>query len=182
MNLEKKKAANRPVSIGQGTALAAALLVAAMAASGCSKRPERPRVPTTEARGQVLLDGKPLAGALVILHPQGVDKVTVDGAKEPVPDPSARGVSQADGRFTLSTYDTGDGAAEGEYAVTVVHRPAKKTGESFEPGPNVLPPRYASAKTSGLRATIADGENELPPFALKQAEAKSAKTTTQYSE
>jgi len=182
MNLVKKKPVDRPVDMGKITTLAATLLVAVLAASGCSKKAERPRVPTTTAAGQVLLDGKPLAGALVILHPQGAEKVEAPGAKEPIPAPSARGVSQPDGRFTLSTYDTGDGAPVGEYAVTVVHRPAQKNGESFEPGPNVLPPRYASAKTSGLRVKISEGENELPPIALKNAADKRVKTTVQYSE
>ncbi|MCE9545413.1 MAG: S26 family signal peptidase [Planctomycetia bacterium] len=169
MGVEKEKPVRRPSGSGTGTVLAAAVLVIATAA-GCSKS-EAPRVPTNFARGQVFLEGKPLQGALVVLHRQGEPAATtgtVNGVKAAEPAPSARGLSEADGRFTLTTYATGDGVPEGEYLVTVVQRPAQKNGESFEPGPNVLPSRYASPKTTDLRVKIAVGENELAPLALKR--------------
>ena len=174
MGVEKEKPVRRssgkgPSGKGTGTVLAAAML-AMVTAAGCSQS-EAPRVPTNFARGQVFLEGQPLAGALVVLHRQGEPAATtgtVNGVKAAEPAPSARALSEADGRFTLTTYEAGDGVPEGEYVVTVVQRPAQKNGEGFEPGPNVLPPRYASPKTTDLRVRIAAGENELTPLALKR--------------
>lgn len=156
----------RPLGTGKGTALAAAVLAAVMGA-GCSKG-DAPRVPTQPARGQVLFDGKPLSGALVVLHRPGVatSETSTDKSKQKATPPTARGLTDSEGRYALTTYDTGDGVPEGEYAVTVVQRPAQKVGESYEQGPNVLPPRYASPATTDLKVRIAAGQNELAPLAL----------------
>jgi hypothetical protein len=63
-----------------------------------------------------------------------------------------------DGTFVLTTYDAGDGAAEGEYAVAIVwNRPSAE--EPLKPGPNVLPARYARPDTSPLRAKVTKGAN-----------------------
>ena len=157
------KSPPRPTGKGVGTVLAATLLVATTVLAGCSKSGP-PREATNAAKGQVLLDGEPLAGAFVVLHRQG--ETAAEGSSEAPKAPAARALTEADGRFTLTTYDAGDGVPAGEYVVTVVQRPAQKNGESFEPGPNVLPPRYASPTTTNLKVRIAAGENELAPLAL----------------
>ena len=69
-------------------------------------------------RGQVTLDGKPLAEAMVVLHPL---TGSVVGGQKPI------GFTDQDGRFVLTTYQSGDGAPPGEYAVTVEYR-AMRTG------------------------------------------------------
>ena len=60
--------------------------------------------------GRVLLDGKPMAGAMIILHPVG--DIGLNGLK-----PRAR--ADADGWFKVYTYAIGDGAPAGQYAVTI---------------------------------------------------------------
>src|SRR5262245_35683473 len=96
---------------------AASLALAALCLAGCGRSGRAPVYPVT---GQVLLDGsgKPAAGATVIFHP-------AKGATDSAP----RAVGQADdqGTFTLTTYEKGDGAAAGDYVVTVEWRAAKKT-------------------------------------------------------
>src|SRR5438128_11867021 len=70
----------------------------------CSRRSLYP------VRGAVLVNQKPAEGALVVFHP-------IDDAEGTAPKP--RGNVQADGSFTLSTHEKDDGAAVGEYVVTI---------------------------------------------------------------
>ena len=139
------------------TALVAVVVTAALA--GCGKG-QGARVTVYPAEGQVLWQGKPLAGAMVVFSPQPPSKEKGRAG--------AMAHTDANGRFHLTTFAAGDGAAEGEYAVVVTYSPAVKTAEGWTPGPNVLPPKYANAKTTDLRATIAKGANALPALDLKQ--------------
>jgi hypothetical protein len=115
--------------------------------------------------GKVHYNGQPAAGAVVVFHPVAEDTLTT---LHPT------GVTAADGSFTLTTRTDGDGAAAGEYLVTVVWpepaQPRKPGLMSTEPPPD--PPdrlrgRYANRATSDLRAVVQAGRNVLPPFELK---------------
>ena len=109
-------------------------------------------------RGQVSLNGKPLAEALVVLH--SLDG-RVEGGQQPI------ATTDDQGRFSMSTFATGDGAPRGHYALTVELRAPRAVGEEvIRSGPNLLPPRYGSAKSSRFRYEIVDGENDLPPIRL----------------
>jgi hypothetical protein len=67
----------------------------------------------------------------------------------------------------VTTFDGNDGAPEGEYVVTVQwYKPVRQNNEVVG-GPNVLPAKYASAKTSDLRITVAAGENRLNPIQIR---------------
>ena len=107
--------------------------------------------------GTVLLNNQPLPEATVVLHPaSGVSEV-----QRPI------GETDATGRFTLTTLQPADGAPAGEYQVTVVQRALVQKGEEMvRDGANQLPPRYAQPATSGLKVTVAEGTNELPPLQL----------------
>lgn len=119
--------------------------------------------PTHPVRGKVLFDGKPPANALVVLHPLG------DTQKD---SPRPRAKVEPDGTFTVGTFDAKDGAPAGEYAVTVqlwLSSATGKGGWQDEALPrNQLPGRYSLTSTSGLRARVTTGENELPVFELKK--------------
>jgi len=106
---------------------------------------KRTRLPTYPVAGQAFFDGTPMPGAIVLLTPKG------KGAR-------AVGVVQPDGSFMLSSYAANDGAAAGEYDVTVGWREKLRDGT---PGPSLLPERYGKTATSGLKATIAAGKNDL---------------------
>jgi hypothetical protein len=96
--------------------------------------------------GRVLLDGKPLTKGSVRIAPADMRP--------------AYGNLDSEGRFTLTTYDIGDGVAYGTHPVAV---------SSFEVrGPDdrqvrewFIPPKYGDAKSSGLTATIDDDTEEL---------------------
>jgi hypothetical protein len=63
--------------------------------------------------GQVLLEGQPVRGAVLVFHP-------LDDA-----DPNAvkpRAFADRDGKFKVSTYRTEDGAPAGRYAITIVRQ------------------------------------------------------------
>jgi len=133
-------------------------LLAAAALTGCGDaHPDR--LKTFPVTGQVLWEGRPLAGAIVALHPQDSPDL------ERVP---ARAETDADGRFRLGTYDSEDGAPAGAYRVTVLWYPLAKNGESYEPGPNVVPARYSDPDESQLTVRIAEGENQIPPLDLRR--------------
>jgi hypothetical protein len=130
-----------------------ALVVSALFVSSCGESGRRPVYPV---HGRVLFEGAPIANAQVVLHPLAEDKTN------PV---RPTGRAAPDGSLTLTTYTAGDGAPEGEYAVTVElrRRPADSEGDVSQ---SVLPARYSKADTSPLRVRIDKGTNELAPFEL----------------
>src|SRR5262249_14892195 len=113
------------------------------------------------ATGQVFYEGKPVAGAVVVFHPQG-DKA----------DPKIRHAAETDkeGKFSLTTFKKGDGAPAGDYKVTVVlYEPKLKEGEvpGDRPVKSLLPLKYGDPALTPLRATVKAARNELPRFELK---------------
>ncbi len=137
---------------------AALLLVGTAGLIGCSaKHPDRLSV--FPVQGQVTVNGQPLANAFVVLHPKGGS------------DPrllAARGQTDQNGNFKVTTYEAGDGAPVGEYAVTVEYHPLINLGGSYEPGPNVLPPKLASPSTTDVTVRVAASPNTLPPIDVRR--------------
>jgi hypothetical protein len=112
-------------------------------------------------RGQVSFEGKPVAEAMVVLHPLAG---SVEGGQKPI------ATTDADGRFAMTTYRTGDGAPPGEYAITVELRATRMAGEELvRDGRNLLPARYAQPEKSGLRCSVLDGDVELPAIHLTRS-------------
>lgn len=107
-------------------------------------------------RGTVFVNSKPAEGALVVFH-------AADDADPAAPQP--RGYVQADGSFTLSTHEKDDGAAAGEYIVTINWLDtAQRKGEDV---PDRLKGDYTSRQTSTLRRRVEPGNNDFP-FTLKE--------------
>jgi hypothetical protein len=126
---------------------------------GGADNPDRPEV--YSVTGAVTQGGQPVEGASVVFHP-------VSGSTP------ASGTTDASGQYTLTTFDSGDGAAAGEYRVSVkkyaarVVPPVPSNPEAAEeasypelPDPkSLLPEKYANGDTSGLTATVsAEGPN-----------------------
>jgi hypothetical protein len=110
--------------------------------------------------------GQPCANAFVIFHPRGGNE-RLQKLR-----PTARVGS--DGYFRLGTYQAEDGAPLGDYAITVEwpgpdpNIPlAAGDEEAAMSGPDRLGGKYQNAATSELAATIAPGENELPPIEVQ---------------
>lgn len=138
------------VALGLTCALTVALL------GGCGSKSKLP--PCFPVHGQVLRAGKPLPDAVVMLHPVSV---AAEVPQKPV------AYTDAEGRFGLTTYNSSDGAPAGQYAVTVELRAPRLVGEeTVRDGRNLLPVRYSKPETSKLTATVAEGENVMPPIDL----------------
>lgn len=75
----------------------------------------------------------------------------------------ARGPIEKDGSFTLTTYESGDGAVAGNHDCVVVQFVMTEEIPDFKPSAlGVVHPRYASYSTSGLSVEIkADQANDL---------------------
>jgi hypothetical protein len=109
------------------------------------------RLPTHPVRGKVYFEGAPAPQAYVVFS---------SPATRERPAVRADALVEADGSFTPSTYTAFDGLPAGTYGVTVVWRKPFTTAAGT-PGPNLLPGRYARPETSGLKATIKPGPNEV---------------------
>jgi 5-hydroxyisourate hydrolase-like protein (transthyretin family) len=110
------------------------------------------KVPTHPVGGTVTADGKPADGVTVTFY-----RLNPDTEKYY---PVADGLTDAAGRFKLTTYVKSDGCPAGEYAVTVV-RTGKGYYDGEIPEKSLLPEKYAAAATTPLKATVKDGTNEI---------------------
>ena len=150
--------------------------------AGCQKAP--PGILYLE--GIVTLDGQPVNGVSVILHPRCGEGT------------AAGGMTDARGRFrvTTGTAPIGSGAKEGEYDVTFskieVEReaedkvfsgqaPAPMTRHSSVPTPvkrtHIIPERYGKPRTSGLEPiTVALEGNNRFTFELESEKTAAAPT------
>jgi len=143
---------------------AVAMAILAIALVGCGKQ-QGDRSTLYPAEGQVFVNQQPLAGALVVLYPKGESGVKV------VP---SRAQTGPDGRFRVGTFAVGDGAPEGEYAVTVIHYPTQKHSDGgYAAGPNDLPKKYTSPTTTDLRVQIGEGKSSLPALVLHTPKSNS---------
>ena len=132
-------------------AIVALVCVAAAGCGGISA----PR--TAPVAGTVLVKGKPAAGVTVTFHPKfdmGAVKFT------------PLGLTDKDGRFTLTTAAAGDGAPPGDYAVTfeMLRGGADKMGRDIEV--DAWKGKYADLAAGKWPATVKSGENQLEPFRL----------------
>lgn len=143
-------------------------VVGAFLVSGC-ERQTGPKV--CLVRGQVFLDGAPLASATVGFSP-------VD-ASVGLP---ATGCTDATGAFLLTTVQGGrrnGGAVPGDYVVTIdkviveetaagTNRSPSRDGDPGLPPPpsfrSLIPADYGKRQFSGLRVTVNSGVNEGPAF------------------
>jgi hypothetical protein len=131
------------------------VLMITMASVSCAKS-DRKAVFTVS--GRVVMDGKPLAHAFVVFHPARA------AASDDV---RPRAHADAHGNFSLSTYDSADGAPAGEYRITVEKYKAPTESDKGPPV-NLLPARYAKPDSSHLTARVEEGQNDLPPIQLKR--------------
>eukprot|EP00475_Leptophrys_vorax_P020283 TRINITY_DN27759_c0_g2_i2.p2 TRINITY_DN27759_c0_g2~~TRINITY_DN27759_c0_g2_i2.p2 ORF type:complete len:160 (-),score=11.89 TRINITY_DN27759_c0_g2_i2:307-786(-) len=135
---------------------------------GCSGGSANGRKPVYRVTGKVTMSGGPVANALVTFSPKQQQPVAI-------------GRTDANGQFTLMTYDAGDGAAEGEFVVLVTktaankssgptgHDPSKpfdsRNAHSQQNAANTevgLPDKYSKINQSDLLVKVAkSGKNDF---------------------
>lgn len=129
-------------------------VVAGLILVGCGG-PDTP--PTAKVSGTVTYNGSPLANVTVTFQP---DKGR-----------PASGVTDASGKFTLSTFGKDDGAILGSHRISLASSatdvPMPETPEQAEQAPKPpFPVRYASVETSGLIAVVEKGKDNDVPLQL----------------
>jgi hypothetical protein len=97
---------------------------------------------------------------MVVFHP--LSGSAADAKLRPV------AAVQDDGTFEAHTYDYKDGLPAGEYTVTVHwNKPAGKNGEDEGSGSvSVVAAKYERPETSGIKVTVGEHPNELPPITV----------------
>lgn len=111
---------------------------------------------TAPVSGAVVVKGKPAVGVKVTFHAKfdmGAVKFTPTG------------LTDKDGRFTLTTGAAGDGAPPGDYTVTfeLMKGSADKLGRDIEV--DAWKGKYGDP-AAGKPVTIQKGDNRLEPFTL----------------
>ena len=124
------------------------------------------RPATHEVTGIVKFKGEPIEGANVTFKPDGGER-------------GASGITDASGKYTLTTFSAGDGAIAGKYKVIVSKVEIQGGDPSYydENSPNygkeippeaeektvyVIPEKYGKVESSGLTATVSEGSNDIP--------------------
>jgi len=119
--------------------------------AGCSPVPQ---VTPHPVRGAVERAGKPIVDATVIFHPENPLPA---GLHNPL------AVTDAAGRYELTTLKQNDGAPAGEYRVTIELRAKRPAGEEHvRDGPHLLPEKFARRDATPFRATVRPEANEIP--------------------
>jgi hypothetical protein len=139
-----------------------AFILGMTAVLGCgSNAPKGPeKLSTTPVDGVVTLNGKPAAEVSISLHHS-------EGKVAP------RGISDKDGKFTISTYGKDDGAPEGKYKVTAAKNMTKEIapGVLAPPPPggfkSDIPTKYESVNTTDISVEIKKGEKASLKIDLK---------------
>ena len=152
------------------------LLLSTIALLGCGgedlSRFKDGLVPVT---GKVTLDGEPVAGVGVLFVP---GSATSFGGKIEVGTRVASGMTDAEGKYTLSSPPQGNGVVPGDYAgclpgdysVNIMSRESGRGRDGVDTGSNEpqslgpvkpIPPKYTDPKTSGLKASVSGSGGEF---------------------
>lgn len=136
--------------------------------SGCGGGVEK--MDTFKVTGKVTYKGNPVEGAVVNFHPEK--------------GPKASGTTDSSGVYSLTTYDTGDGAIAGEHKVTIskvtssaggeddidlddpgeAYGSAMGGGEDGTGGEQIeqhLPEKYADLNSTPEKRNVAESANEF---------------------
>lgn len=130
--------------------------------AGCSSGNGIPLFP---AEGILTVAGQPAEGAMITLVP--------DGSPEPEIRPAGR--VDAEGRFTICTYDpntqvTREGAREGVYVALVTWVPDPNESNLEMGVRDRLGNRYRNIDQSKFRFEVKEGAKELPPIDLPKSD------------
>jgi len=145
-------------------------LIVLLLSVGCggNELPGGPRLETHSVTGVVQIDGTPTENVEVTCYPDA----DLSGIKYPVV-----GVTNKEGVFSLTTYNTGDGLPEGTYSLTFKWFEAVMT---LAPPKDLLKGAYTDLNNSQHKITVVKGkETEVGIIELSSIgpDKKSAPTT-----
>jgi hypothetical protein len=141
-----------------GVRLAAALVLIAVC-DGCGGSDAPYRKETFPVNGQVVVDGVPPSSPVsIVCH-------DVKGMDQQHPSVSQT-MTGAEGRFEVSTYETGDGVPAGDYALTFEWGQINLVSMQYG-GPDKLGGRYSDPTKSEFRFKVTDGPVDLGRLELK---------------
>ena len=130
--------------------------------TGCGKTVVPGRPETAPVTGQVLADGEPLKECRLVFAPQDHQY-------------AAAGITDEAGRFSLQTFEPGDGAVPGKFKImvmkfTVVENPNGSVTET-----HFLPDTYRDPAASGLGTIVKKGESNEVTLQIKNASPRQIK-------
>ena len=125
---------------------------------GCNSEGSRKRPQLAKVKGTITYNGKPVRSAAVNFMMEGSPR-------------AASGVTDDNGNFQLTTFDTNDGAPIGTHKVTVTQinlqtavnmTPLELATKGPPPPPKngLIPAKYLEMKTSPLQFTVEPGQNQ----------------------
>lgn len=128
------------------------------------------RLPTAPVSGTVTFESAPLPSGSLLFVPEGGG-------------PSAQGNIDAEGRYTLGTYSTRDGAILGRFKVmiTAFTQPSGGSGlpedtlNGNTASVSLIPEIYGDLEHSGLTANIVKGKNTVDFDLEKKEDPRKAK-------
>lgn len=153
----------RPVKQKNQAGLVCLLILGTITFTGCSSKGDkwtRGRPAVHKGSGIVKYKGEPVDEAIV-MYSSG--------------DQTAHGRTNAEGKFTLTTFDEGDGAIAGTHKVSIRKTIYEKKPTKYDSpeersvakfAKEMLPAKYGKADTSGLTAEIKAGGKNLDTFEL----------------
>ncbi len=128
-------------------------------ALGCGGTEQAFRKATSPAKGTLTVDGLPPGSGIQIqCHPAGApdtEHPTVSATE-----------ADAAGKFSISTYESGDGLPPGEYTLTFTWQEFNVMTRSYS-GEDKLNGRYSDPASSQIKLTVKEGEeNDMGVVAL----------------
>ena len=133
----------------RATRLGLSVVLVLVGVVGCNAKPGT--APTLKVTGTVTYNGEPVEGASVAFIPE-------NGRP-------ASGTTDASGKFTLSTFESGDGAVPGKHTVAISEQPDESEpmpgtpeAENWQPSEARFPEKYSDAKQSGFTAQVELGK------------------------
>lgn len=141
--------------------MAMVALVAGLAGCGDTGGNETGPVEVVPVTGQVIYDGAPAVGIRVTLVP-------IDAPSPPQIPQYAHGITDAQGRFKLTTYVADDGAPEGGYQVVLNGTKANNADNvgQEESDDGDLFKGWFDAMHSTLNVRITKGQTEIPAIKI----------------
>ena len=123
-------------------------------ACGCGPADEE-RPPLHRAQGSLWINNQPAEGAMLVFHRIGEPSFDARGTR-----PTAS--VDAEGNFSLTTYQAGDGAPAGEYQVAILWFDEPQSSSPWDK----LGGRLANPNRSGIQVTVEPGRDSLEPIRI----------------